>query len=147
MTGKRKTLLATCVAVSALAVSCSKDSNTVAGPASGPVMAANVAGTWTGAYQPESSAPCAGSTMTIELHQSGADVTGTVHSTCINGGFRGHVTGSQVSGNVDMVGCTGGAFTGSLQGSSLTVIIGDFYKPLVTEDQVTMPGGNATLSR
>ncbi|HTR02384.1 MAG TPA: hypothetical protein VMN82_04245 [Thermoanaerobaculia bacterium] len=147
MTGKRKALLANLVAASALAVSCSKDSNTVAGPASGPALAANVAGTWTGSYRPESSAPCAGSSMTISLQQSGADVTGTIHSTCINGGFRGRVSGSQVTGNVDMTGCTGGAFTGNLQGSSLTVVIGDFYKPLVTEGDVVMPGGNATLSR
>ncbi|HTY40882.1 MAG TPA: hypothetical protein VMH79_03305 [Thermoanaerobaculia bacterium] len=147
MAGKSRTLFATLVAVSALAVSCSKDSNTVAGPAGGPVMAANVAGTWTGVYRPDSTAPCAGSTMTIRLQQSGTTVNGTVSSNCVNGAFHGQVSGSQLTGNVDMVGCTGGAFMGNVQGTTLAVSIGDFYKPLVTEGQVVAPGGNATLSR
>jgi len=45
------------------------------------------------------------------------------------------------------LGCTGGGVSGHLAGGVLSLAIGDFYRPLVTENEVLMQGGAATLSR
>ena len=36
---------------------------------------------------------------------------------------------------------------GHVQGGMMSLTIGDFYKPLVTDAEVVMEGGAATLSR
>lgn len=146
-TGRIQILTGLAIAgVLALAPACS-DSNTMTGPSM--VAATNVAGTWTGTYQSDSSA-CPSGPVTVTLQQSGADLTGrfeTAASCGPNGVFKGHVQGSQVTGNIEMLGCTGGGVSGSLSGSGLTLAVGDLYRPLVTGNAVVMEGGSAALSR
>jgi hypothetical protein len=124
-----------------------KDSNTVTGPTVGPT-AANLAGTWTGSYS--SKAPsCPTTPVTISLTQNGADVTGSVTTNACgpHGFFKATVSGNSVTGNIDLGGCTGGGVLGEIHGTVLSLSIGDFYQPLVTEDQVVIVGGAVTLSR
>ena len=146
MSGKGKAFLAALVTISAFAISCGKDSNTVAAPTNS-LNAMRVAGTWSGTYS-SNSASCAAAPMTITIQQSGGTVTGqvTTTSSCApHGGLRGTVSGNMVTGNIDMQGCTGGGFSGQVSNGVLTLAVGDFYRPLVTENQVLMQGGAATL--
>jgi hypothetical protein len=127
----------------ALPLGCN-DSNTVSGP--GPMATINVSGTWTGNFQSNvCSAPAARAT----LQQTGAAVSGTfTASSCgIAGAFRGRVEGDMLLGSIEMAGCTGGAVTGTMRGSQLSLAIGEFTKDLINEDQEVYPGGAATLQR
>ena len=78
--------------------------------------AANVAGTWTGTFQSDSSA-CASSQITATFQQSGAQVTGTLSGTSCgsSGAFKGTVSGNQLTGSIEMLGCSGGAVIGDRQ--------------------------------
>jgi len=128
------------------AVAC-KDSNTMAGPAAAPA-AASLAGTWTGTYS--SKAPsCPATPVTITFTQNGADVTGSVTTNACgpHGFFKATVSGNSVTGNIDLGGCTGGGVLGQVHGNALSLSIGDFYQPLVTEDKVVIVGGAVALSR
>lgn len=124
-----------------------KDSNTMAGPAAAPA-AASLAGTWTGTYS--SKAPsCPATPVTITLTQDGAQVTGAVTTNACgpHGFFKATVSGNSLTGNIDLGGCTGGGVLGEVRGNALSLSIGDFYQPLVTEDQVVIVGGAVTLTR
>ena len=140
-------LVAAFAAASALTVAC-KGSDTVAGPTGSMLPAASMAGTWTGTYMPDSSS-CPSSTVTFTLQQNGADVTGTfATASCgLSGGFKGQIEGNRLTGMIDMRGCTGGAVSGELSGSALSLNVGDFYQPLLMEDAVVLRGGSATLRR
>jgi hypothetical protein len=145
MSGKGKAVLAALTTIAAFAVSCGKDSNTVASPNT--LSAMSVAGTWSGTYSSNSTS-CAAAPMTITIQQSGTRLTGQVVAagTCVpHGGLKGTISGNMVTGNIDMQGCTGGGVSGQVSNGVLTLAVGDFYRPLVTEQQVLMQGGAATL--
>ncbi len=136
-----------CVVLLLVASLSCKDSNTVAGPVAAPA-AASLAGTWTGTYS--SKAPsCPATPVTISFTQNGADVTGSVTTNACgpHGFFKATVSGNSVTGKIDLGGCTGGGVLGEIHGNALTLSIGDFYQPLVTEDKVVIVGGAVTLSR
>jgi hypothetical protein len=145
MTGKASVLSAVLVLLGA--AFCGHDSNTMTGPASSAPLA-SVAGTWSGTYDSNTSS-CPPAPMTITLAQNGATVTGAWStSACGPHGFlKATVSGNQLTGNIDMGGCTGGSVLGQINGNALSLSIGDFYKPLVTENTVLMEGGSANLSR
>ena len=126
---------------------CGKDSNTVTAPVSAAPMA-NVAGTWSGSFA-STDRRCPAGPMTVTLSQHGSLVTGDFVTTACgpHGFFKATLSGESMTGNIDMGGCTGGGVLGEVHGNALSLSIGDFYKPLVTENQVLMEGGRATLSR
>ena len=145
MSGKGKAVLAALATIAAFAVSCGKDSNTVASPNT--LSAMSVAGTWSGTYSSNTSS-CAATPMTITIQQNGSRLTGQVvsESACApHGALHGNVSGNMVTGNIDMQGCTGGGISGQVSNGVLSLAVGDFYRPLVTEQQVLMQGGAATL--
>ncbi len=145
MIGKGKVLSA--VLILSGAAYCGHDSNTMTGPASAAPMA-SAAGTWSGTYA-SNSPSCPATPMTVTLAQSGATVTGnwTTSACGPHGFFKATISGNQLTGNIDMGGCTGGGVLGHINGNALSLSIGDFYRPLVTENQVLMEGGSASLSR
>ena len=145
MSGKAKAFAAVLVLIGA--AYCGKDSNTMTGPAVAAPMA-SVAGTWSGTYRSNAST-CPAAPMTISLTQNGMAVSGvwTTNACGPRGSFRATMAGDTLTGKIDMVGCTGGAVNGHVSGNALSISIGDFYRPIVTGDQVLMEGGNASLSR
>ncbi len=149
MRAERRTAFLTGLAVVgglALLVAC-KDSNMVTAPANSPTAAA-MAGTWTGTYSPDS-ASCTGTTMTATFQQTGSKVTGTFQTSACgpSGAFKGTVSGNTLTGSIEMMGCTGGAVSGTVSASGLTLEINDMYRPLVTGNAVVMTGGSASLTR
>ena len=138
-----------CAAVVALMASAGcNDSNAVTSP--GPMATgANVAGTWTGDFQSDDPAMCSGSSATASLTQQGNVVTGSFTATgCgIEGTFRGTVDGNYLTGSVNMMGCTGGAVSGTITSSGLQMTVAEFKKPLVTGDRPVYPGGSVSFSR
>jgi hypothetical protein len=123
-----------------------KDANSMTGPVAPTV--ASLAGTWTGTYS--SKAPsCPATPVTITLAQNGAQVTGSVTTNACgpHGFFKATVSGNSLTGNIDLGGCTGGGVLGEIRGNALSLSIGDFFQPLVTEDKVVIVGGAVTLSR
>lgn len=145
MTGKGKALAIVLVLFGT--AFCGKDSNTMTAPVVAQPMA-SVAGTWTGTFASQDPT-CPSGPMTVTFTQNGNQVTGNwVSTACGPHGFvKATLSGNSLTGNIDMGGCTGGGIMGQVQGTSLSVAVGDFYKPLVTENQVLMQGGQATLSR
>jgi hypothetical protein len=126
-----------------------KDSNNVSGPAMAG-SGANVAGDWTGTYQSDSPALCAGSPATARLSQQGTRVMGAFQAMgCgINGSFHGFVSGNSLTGTVSMVGCTGGAVTGTISASGIEFQVGEFHKTLLAGGPTdVMAGGRVTLTR
>ena len=124
-----------------------KDANSMTGPVAAPTVA-SLAGTWTGTYS--SKAPsCPATPVTITLAQNGAQVTGSVTTNACgpHGFFKATVSGNSLTGNIDLGGCTGGGVLGEIHGDALSLSIGDFYQPLVTEDKVVIVGGAVALSR
>ena len=112
--------------------------------------AANVAGTWSGSFQPDVSTRCTGSTAQAQLTQNGHMFSGPFQaSSCgISGTFKGTVQGNMLSGTVNMIGCTGGAVSGTVTASGLSFSIGDFHKTLLPGGpQDVMSGGAVSLSR
>jgi hypothetical protein len=130
------------------AFSCSRESNSVAGPSSG-VAAMNLSGTWTGMFQPNDAGRCSSSAATATFQQQGTTVTGTLTtSACgVGGYFRGTIQGNMIMGKIEMAGCTGGAVTGTATASGISLSIGDLMKPLVLGDTPAMTGGSASLRR
>jgi hypothetical protein len=127
------------------------DSNDVAGPTTGTGAAsANVAGDWSGTYQSDTPALCTGSTATARFSQQGTRVTGTFQAMgCgINGSFHGSISGTTLTGTVDLAGCTGGGVTGTVSESGITLQVGEFRKTLLAGGPTeVMAGGRATLTR
>ena len=135
--------LASLVLLLAASLAC-KDSNSMTGPVAAPA----VASTWTGTYS--SKAPsCPATPVTITLAQNAAQVTGSVTTNACgpHGFFKATVSGNSLTGNIDLGGCTGGGVLGEIHGDALSLSIGDFYQPLVTEDKVVIVGGAVALSR
>jgi len=125
-------------------------SNTVTGPSGGAVgAAANIAGTWSGSYLSDDLTGCGGSTATASFQQHGATVTGLVStSSCgVTGYFKGTVQGNLLTGSVAMEGCVGGGASGTINGSELSLGIGDLTKPLITGDRIIRYGGVVTFHR
>ena len=148
MRAMRFRFLAAAACVSAIATAGCNDSNTMTAP--GPMTTgANVAGTWAGEFQSDSPALCSGSAATASFTQNGTVVTGSFQATgCgINGTFKGTVDGTYLTGSVNMMGCTGGAVSGTMTSTGLQFTIGEFKKPLVTGDRPVYPGGTVTFSR
>lgn len=145
-------LAAAVVAAASVSIACNDSSDTVTGVGGGAGMAAvNITGTWGGTFH--SGAPgCSAVPMVATFSQMGNRVTGNVMATScgLTGGhFSGTVTGTQLTGNVGMQGCTGGAVSGTIaaNGSQISFSMDDLKKPLVTGDQVVAPGGDVTLSK
>jgi len=139
--------LASTAAVLVFTFACGKDSNTMTGPA---VMATshNLAGTWTGTYASDM-ATCPNTPMSITLSQDGTRVTGTftTNSCGPHGFFNATISGDTLTGRIEMLGCTGGSVTGQINGNALSLAVGDFYRPLVTENEVLFQGGAVNLRR
>jgi hypothetical protein len=131
-----------------LALSCGgSDSATM--PSSPPMAAASVdlAGTWTGTFQAYT-AGCS-SPMTATLTQNGNSVTGIVAADgCkIRGAFLGTLSGTQLSGKVEMTGCKGGAVLGTASASAVSLSIGDFLSLSDFGDKVLLYGGEVSLRK
>jgi hypothetical protein len=126
-----------------------RDSNSVAGPSNGTASAMNVSGTWSGTFQPNDSAQCGRSGATATFQQQGANLTGNLTtSACgVGGYFRGTIQGNTITGRIEMAGCTGGAVTGTVGASGLSLSVADLMKPLVLGDTPAMAGGMANLTR
>ncbi len=122
------------------------DSNDVTSP--GPmVTGVDVAGTWSGDFQSDSPALCSGSAASAILTQEGTSVKGPFKALgCgINGMFRGSVSGNHLTGTVEMIGCTGGAVSGTMTEAGLRITVGDFKKQLVTGGPGRLPRGDRHL--
>jgi len=134
------------VAALGLTLACN-DSNAVTAPVSSP-MAANVAGTWTGMFRSDSSA-CASAPVTATFQQSGSQVTGTLSGPSCggSGAFKGMVSGNTLTGSIEMLGCAGGGVSATINGSDLSLTVGDLTRPIVSGTQVVMYGGTASLQR
>ena len=145
----RKTLGTGLVAVGVLtlALACKGSSNMVTAPGVSPA-AANVAGTWTGMFHSDSDA-CASTQLTATFQQNGSQVTGTLSGTSCgtSGGFKGVMSGSQLTGSIEMLGCSGGAVSATVDGSGLSLSVGDLTRPIVSGQEVVMYGGAASLQR
>ena len=145
----RKTLGAGFVAVGVLtlAFACKGSSNMVTAPEVSPDTA-NMAGTWTGTFQSDSSA-CASSQLTATFQQTGSQVTGTLSGTSCgsSGVFKGTVSGNHLTGSIEMLGCSGGAVSGTMEGTGLSLSVGDLTRPIVSGTEVVMYGGAANLQR
>ena len=148
-TSARKTLGTGLVAVGVLilVVACKDSSNMMTAPVAAPAVA-NVAGTWTGTFHSDSNA-CASSQLTATFQQSGAQVTGTLSGTSCgsSGVFKGMVSGNQLTGSIEMLGCSGGAVSATISGSGLSLSVGDLTRPIVSGTEVVMYGGAASLQR
>jgi hypothetical protein len=140
--------LAAAAVVSLLAVGCSKDSNSVTGPAVSVPAAANVSGTWSGSFV-SGSALCSNAPVTATLEQNGAEITGYMDAPdChVSGSFRGTLDGALVTGYFNMPGCVGGSTAGRVDGAAMSLTIDDLRKPLITGDRIILPGGTLTLHR
>jgi hypothetical protein len=92
---------------------------------------------------------CGGSTATATFQQVGTTVTGNITTSyCgVSGLFKGTLQGNLLTGRIAMEGCVGGGVSGTLNGSQLSLSIGDLTKPLVTGETPVMLGGVATLGR
>jgi hypothetical protein len=134
--------------VSLATAACSKDSNSVTGPAVSASPAANVSGSWSGSFV-SGSALCSSVAVTATLQQNGAELTGYLDAPAcdVAGSFRGTLAGTHVSGYFNMPGCVGGSAAGQVDGSSMSLTIDDLRKPLVTGDRIILPGGTLTLHR
>ena len=143
---KMPRVLAASAVVALLALGCN-ESNTLTAPATLPAL--NLAGTWAGTYQSTDPAQCDAAPATATLQQQGSRVSGIFKaSSCgIAGSITGTIHGSDFVGSIDMPGCTGGAISGTVGDTGLTLSVGDFYKALVTGDQEVLPGGAVTLRR
>jgi hypothetical protein len=145
----RKSIWPALAAVGALALTlaCKDSSNMVTAPEVSPA-AAIVAGTWTGTFHSDSNA-CASSPLTAMFQQNGSQVTGTISGTSCgsSGVFKGNVSGNQLTGNIEMLGCSGGAVSATVSGSSLSLSVGDLTRPIVSGTEVVMYGGAASLQR
>ena len=144
----RRLILAVIAAIAAILYLGCNDANDVSSP--GPTAApANVAGTWSGTFQSDSTTLCANASASAQFSQQGNRVTGSFRALdCgIDGAFHGSVDGITLSGTVDMVGCTGGIVSARVEGATISFTVGAFTKSLVTEDREVLPGGRATLQR
>jgi len=127
-----------------------QNSNSVTGPSNGVAApAGSLTGSWSGTFQSDDMSGCGGSTASATFQQVGANVTGNlVTSTCGVGGlFIGTLQGNTLSGKIAMEGCVGGGVYGTINGSELSLSVGDMTKPLVTFDKTVMTGGVVTLRR
>ncbi len=138
--------VAVAAALAMASVACSR-SDAVTAPAAAPA-GASVAGSWTGDFQPYSQS-CAGSSVSARFEQNGSEVTGLFAADAcgIRGAFHGTVAGNALTGRVEMPGCSGGAVSGTLNGSAIVMTIGDFTRPVVSGDSIVMYGGAASLHR
>ena len=87
--------------------------------------------------------------MTATFTQNGSQVTGTLSGTTCgsSGGFKGTVSGNQLNGSIEMLGCSGGAVSATVSGSGLSLTVGDLTRPISSGQEVVMHGGAASLSR
>jgi hypothetical protein len=134
----------------ALAALACQNSNSVTGPANNVAApAGNVTGTWSGTFQSYDPSGCGSSTASATFQQVGATITGKlVTSSCgVSGAFEGTLQGNMLLGSIKMDGCVGGGVSGTMNGSALSLTVGDLTKPLVTFDKPVMLGGAVTLSR
>jgi len=125
-----------------------RGSSTVTGPSNG-TTSMNISGSWSGAFQSDDAMACGASAASATFEQVGSEITGSLQtSDCgVRGAFKATLSGNSLTGSVAMEGCTGGRFSGTVTGSSVSLSIGDLTKPLITGDQVVYSGGIVTLRR
>ena len=128
---------------------CQGANNKSVPPAGTGANAASVAGTWSGSCQPDDLTGCGASPAVATFMQSGATVTGEITTSgCgVSGYFQGTISGNLLTGSVKMTGCVGGAVTATLNGSQLSLAVGDLTKPLITGEAPVMYGGAVSLHR
>jgi hypothetical protein len=134
----------------ALAALACQNSNSVSGPSNNVAApAGNVTGAWSGTFQSYDPQGCGDSTASATFQQVGATVTGNLStSSCgVSGYFKGTLQGNMLVGLISMEGCVGGGVSGTMNGSELSLTIGDLTKPLVTFEKPVMLGGAVTLRR
>jgi hypothetical protein len=137
------------LAVALAALAC-QNSNSVTGPSNNVAApAGNVTGTWSGTFQSYDPSGCGSSTASATFEQLGATITGKlVTSSCgVSGAFKGTLQGNMLLGSISMEGCVGGGVSGTMNGSELSLTIGDLTKPLITFDKPVMTGGAVILQR
>jgi hypothetical protein len=127
-----------------------QEANSVAGPAARQpeAPAVNLAGTWTGTFQPDSG-DCGATTVRATFTQEGASVRGNLATEAcgLSGLFQATVEGNALRGSFSMSGCTGGDLSGSATASEMAFSIADLTKDLVSGDATVLPGGIMTLRR
>ena len=82
----------------------------------------------------------------VDLKQ-GSTVIGNVFIIGGNAQAAGTISGNLLTGSVKMTGCVGGAVTATLNGSQLSLAVGDLTKPLITGEAPVMYGGAVSLHR
>jgi hypothetical protein len=135
--------------VAVVSLAC-QNSNSVTGPSSNVAApAGNVTGSWSGTFQSYDPSGCGSSTASATFAQVGAAITGKLAtSSCgVSGYFEGTLQGNMLLGSIKMDGCVGGGVSGTMNGSELSLTIGDLTKPLVTFDKPVMTGGAVILQR
>jgi hypothetical protein len=150
LTARNLARFQTLLLAAALPVLSCQNSNTMTGPpASAAAPAGNVTGAWSGTFQSDDMSGCGGSTASATFQQVGATITGNVvTSSCGVGGlFQGTLQGNMLMGKIAMEGCVGGAVSGTMNGSELSLSVSDLTKPLVTFDKPVLIGGVVTLRR
>ena len=133
----------------ALAFAACQGSNSMSGPPANIASpAVNIAGLWSGSFQPDS-ASCTSSSATAVFQQDGANVTGNLTtSACgVAGLIKGTIHGETLIGSISLPGCKGGAVTGTIGAGEITLSVGDITKPLIAGEQPWMFGGAVNIRR
>ena len=126
--------------------SCGK-SDSVTGPMSSPAAGVSLAGAWSGSFQ-ANTAGCS-SPVTVTIQQNGSDVSGifAADGCKIRGALIATLSGTKLTGKVEMTGCKGGAVYGTASASSMSVQLGDFWSPSDFGDKILLYGGAVTLRK
>ena len=116
-------------------------------PVASPAVA-NVAGTWTGTFHSDSNA-CASSHAhgDVPAERRPGHRHAVRHVLRQLGRLQGHGERQSADGNIEMLGCSGGAVSATISGSGLSLSVGDLTRPIVSGTEVVMYGGAASLQR
>ena len=138
--------LAAAFVLTMLGLSCSK-SDSMTNPTPMGTASVSVAGNWTGTFQANTGG-CT-SPVTVTLQQNGSSVNGifAADNCKIRGAFIATVSGTSVSGKVEMSGCKGGAVVGTASASAMAIQLGDLWSPSDFGDKILLYGGAVSLQK